>query len=240
MANIEKVVATSAGPEFEKPRRAVCLISGGLDSTVATAVAKSQGFDLYFLFADYGQKTMQKEWECVQRVAEHYKPKDVRSIGLNWLKEMGGSALFDQNTQLNEKNFLLEYVPFRNSILLSAATAWAESLGADTIFLGSSGGDHICPDNSPEYLKAFQAVIAQGTMLKKDIVLRAPLIETNKTGAVKIGRELKVPFELTWSCHNNIQAACGHCSNCLSRLDAFRNMGEKDPISYQIIEEGGK
>lgn len=237
MGDVKGPCGASGGHEFEKPRRAVCLISGGLDSTVAAAVAKNQGFDLYFLFADYGQKTLQKEWECVQRVAKHYKPKEVRSISLNWLKEMGGSALFDKNTPLNESNFLLEYVPFRNSILLSAATAWAESLDADTIFIGSSGGDHICPDNSPEYLKAFQTLIAQGTMLKKDITLQAPLIETDKTGAVKIGEELKVPFELTWSCHNNTKAACGHCSNCLARLEAFRSLGENDPIPYEIEEE---
>lgn len=214
-------------------KKAVCLISGGLDSTVAAAVAKNKGFDLYFLFADYGQKTLQKEKQCLKKLAKYFKPKEVGSINLHWLKEMGGSALFDARVQLHEGNFILEYVPFRNSILLAAATAWAEAIGADRLFIGSSGGDHICPDNSPQYLKAFQSVIDKGTMLKKNIRVEAPLIKTDKIGAVKIGKKLKVPFGLTWSCHNNINVACGHCSNCLARIEAFKRLGQKDPITYK-------
>ena len=220
-------------PESEKTRRAVCLISGGLDSTVAAAVAKNEGFELYFLFLNYGQKTLEKEQECVEKLAKHYKPQEIRSININWLRDFGKSALFDPEIPLNEKNFLLEYVPFRNSIFLSAATAWAETLGADAIFVGSSGGDHICPDNSPQYLRAFQEVITEGTMLKNDIKIEAPLIKTDKNGAVQMGKELYVPFELTWSCHNNTDVACGHCSNCKARIEAFTNSGEIDPIPYQ-------
>jgi len=230
----EKLISdVGKGPEVERNKRAVCLISGGLDSAVATAVAKSRGFDLYFLFVDYGQKTLERERDCVAKLAEHYKPTEVRSLNMRWLKDIGQSALFDPETPLNEGNFLLEYVPFRNTILLSAATAWAEVLGADAIFVGSSGGDHICPDNSPAFIRAFQEVAIQGTLLKKDIKIEAPLMETDKRGTVILGEELGVPFELTWSCHNNTEAACGHCSNCVARRDAFDSFHTADPIPYQ-------
>lgn len=213
-------------------KKAICLISGGLDSTVAAAVAKKRGFELYFLFLKYGQKTSRKEEECVDNIAKFLKPKKVWKVRLPWLKNFGGSALFDKNIPLNEKNFRLEYVPFRNSIFLSVATALAEVTGADAIFVGSSGGDHIAPDNSSQYLDSFQEVIKKGTMLKKGIRIVAPLIKTDKKGAVKIGTKLNVPFKLTWSCHNNTKIACGHCSNCLSRIEAFSILGKKDPIVY--------
>lgn len=220
-------------PEPERNKLAVCLVSGGLDSAVAAGVAKSRGYDLYFLFADYGQKTLVKEDECVDALSNFYKPKEVKKLDLTWLRELGGSALFDPGTKLDESNFLLEYVPFRNTVLLTAATAWAEVIGADSVFIGSSGGDHICPDNSPEFLDAFQEVMARGTLLKRDIKLEAPLRETDKKGAVEMGTDLEIPFELTWSCHNNTDAACGHCSNCLSRLDAFKETDRTDPILYE-------
>lgn len=216
-----------------KIKKAICLISGGLDSAVSVGVAKELGCDLYFLFISYGQKTLVKEEQCVDQLAKFFKPKKIWKVSLPWLKEFGGSALFDKKTVLNENNFLLEYVPFRNSIFLSIATALAEAIGADYIFLGSSGGDHICPDNSPEYLNSFQRIIEIGTLLKKDIKIKAPFSKTNKVGIVNIGKKLNVPFKNTWSCHNNINKACGHCSNCLARLDAFEVNGLKDPIDYE-------
>jgi 7-cyano-7-deazaguanine synthase len=218
---------------MNRNKKAICLISGGLDSAVATSIAKSKGYASYFLFVNYGQKTLKKEEECVDNLANRIKPKKVFKVKLPWLKEFGGSALFDKKISLNEKNFRLEYVPFRNSIFLSVATALAETIGADAIFIGSTGGDHICPDNSPIYLAAFQDVIRKGTMLKKNIKLIAPLISTDKTGAIKIGKKLKTHFELTWSCHNNITKACGHCSNCKARLEAFSVNKREDPILYK-------
>lgn len=215
-----------------KPKRAVVVLSGGLDSAVALAVAKKQGYDLFAIFFTYGQKTVKKESGCVRKLVQYYKVTTVKTIALPWLKDFGGSALLDPSIPLDEKNFLKEYVPFRNSQFLAIATAWAEVLDARAIFVGSSGGDHICPDNSKKYLASFQKVIREGTMINKKIIIKAPLINTDKTGAVKIGNKLHVPFQYTWSCHNNITKACGHCSNCLSRLEAFTKNDLKDPISY--------
>lgn len=215
-----------------KKKQAVCLISGGLDSTVAAAVAKNRGYDLHFLFLEYGQKNLKREEKSINNLGKYFKPKKILKIKLPWIKKFGGSGLLDKNITLDERNFRAEYVPFRNSVFLSVATAFAEVIGAEAIFVGSSGGDYICPDNSPEYIRSFQKVIEEGTMLKKDIKIVAPLIKTDKTGAVKIGKKLNAPYELTWSCHNNTKTACGHCSNCLARIEAFRKNQMEDTIEY--------
>jgi len=214
-------------------KKAVCLISGGLDSAVAAAVAKKSGYDLYFLFFNYGQKTANKEKACFLKLARFYKAKKAKIISLPWLKKLGGSALTDKKTILTPENFNLEYVPFRNTIFLSAAVAWAEAISADAVFIGSCGGDRICPDNSPAYINSFQKVIELGTKLKTDIKIKAPLLKGDKAYVVGVGKRLKVPFELTWSCHNYTNKACGHCSNCLSRLKAFTKNSLKDPIPYK-------
>jgi 7-cyano-7-deazaguanine synthase len=216
-----------------KNKKAICTVSGGLDSTVSAAIAKSQGYKLYFLFFRYGQKTSKREEASVRKITEFYKPEKLLVIDLPWIKRMGGSALLDKKITLDEKNFRKEYVPFRNSIFWAAATAWAEVIGAERILIGSTGGDHICPDNSPKFISAFQEIMKIGTMLKKDIKLTAPLAKTDKKGAIKIGMKLKAPFHLTWSCHNNDKLACGHCSNCKSRLEAFGSLKLKDPIKYE-------
>jgi len=213
-------------------KKAVCLISGGLDSTVAAAVAKKKEYDLYFLFCDYGQKTVARERALVKTLVRYFDARQLQEVKIPWIKKFGGSALLDPKIPLNEKNFLKEYVPFRNSQFLAIATAWAEVLGAGAIFVGSSGGDHICPDNSRSFINSFQKVIKEGTMMFKNIQIIAPLLATDKTGAVKIGKKLRVPFELTWSCHNRTDKACGHCSNCRSRIEAFGLNGMKDPIKY--------
>jgi 7-cyano-7-deazaguanine synthase len=214
-------------------KKAVCLISGGLDSTVATSVAASKGYQLYFLFLEYGQKTLVKERKCVEKLKKYFDPKKLTIVELPWLRQFGGSALLDQTTKLDENNPELEYVPFRNSIFLSVATAYAEVNRVNYIYIGSTGGDRICPDNSQEYLNAFQKIIDLGTMLHRNIKIKAPLIKTDKTGAIKIGRKLKTPFELTWSCHNNTEKACGVCSNCRARIEAFESNHLTDPIDYE-------
>ncbi|HAP37439.1 hypothetical protein A2574_01865 [Candidatus Shapirobacteria bacterium RIFOXYD1_FULL_38_32] len=216
-----------------KNKKAICLISGGLDSAVASAITINEGYEPIFLFLRYGQKTLEKEEWCLDKLTKYWKVKQVYKVDLPWIKEFGGSALLDKNIPLDEINFRLEYVPFRNSIFLAVATALAEVEKADIIVVGSTGGDHICPDNRPEFIKAFQKIISMGTMLKKDIKIFHPLTKTDKTGAVKIGEKLKVPFELTWSCHNKIDFACGHCSNCLSRIEAFNLNVFRDPIEYE-------
>ncbi len=214
-------------------KKAVCTISGGLDSAVSAAIAKEQKYDLYFLFFRYGQKTLKKEELSVKKLSKFFTVKKLLIIDLPWIKKISDSFMFDNKKILNESNSLKEYVPFRNSMFWAISTAWAETLRANKIFIGSTGGDHICPDNSPKFISSFQKVMNIGTMLKKDIQLMAPLSKTDKIGAVKIGLKLKVPFKNTWSCHNNNNIACGHCSNCKSRLEAFIKNRATDPIRYE-------
>jgi 7-cyano-7-deazaguanine synthase len=209
-------------------KSAICTVSGGLDSAVAAAVMAKAGFKLHFIFFDWGQKTYRKELECAQALARHFSAT-IKIVEIPLLKSLSGVSLTQKETLTTAIN---EYVPNRNAILESQAVAYAEYLKAGAVCIGSTGGDHICPDNSPKFVEVMQCLINEGTLLKPPVQIIAPLIHTDKVGAVKIGFELEVPFELTWSCHNNIDAACGYCSNCESRLKAFKLNGKKDSIQY--------
>lgn len=208
---------------------AVCTISGGLDSAVAAAIMNKKGFKLYFIFFDWGQKTYKKELSCALLLAKYYQA-ELKQAEVPILKQLPGISLTRDETLTVAIN---EYVPNRNAILESQAIAYAEYLKAGALCIGSTGGDHICPDNSPDFVAAMQRLIDEGTILKPSIQIEAPLMFTDKTGAVKLGIELKVPFEITWSCHNNNNMACGHCSNCEARIEAFQINGIKDPIKYE-------
>ncbi len=209
-------------------RSAVCTVSGGLDSAVAAALMARAGFKLHFIFFDWGQKTYEKELGCAQALSKHFGAS-LKVVEVPLLKSLPGVSLTQSETLTTAVN---EYVPNRNAILESQAIAYAEYLRAGAVCIGSTGGDHICPDNSPKFVEAMQRLIEEGTLIKPSIQIVAPLIQTDKIGAVRLGLELGVPFELTWSCHNNSDIACGRCSNCKSRLEAFQRNGSVDPINY--------
>lgn len=223
----ERLPEQLLGVEHER-RSAICTVSGGLDSAVAAASMHAQGYDLTFVFYDWGQKTIERERECSQRLAEHYGAKWME-VEVPVLKQLPGVSLTQAETQTVAIN---EYVPNRNAILETQTVAIAEAYKAGAVCVGSTGGDHICPDNSPDFIKAMNGLVLEGTMLRPPIVVHAPLINTDKIGAVAAGLELEVPFEHTWSCHNNTDKACGKCSNCESRIEAFEFNGVKDPIEY--------
>lgn len=215
----------------EKPL-AVIVMSGGMDSAVAGAIVQERGFDLAFLHFNYGQVTEPKEAWCVHRLSDHFHPIANKGIDLSEAMIKGDSALFTGKSREDGVHDKDEYVYFRNTILGSFAVAWAEVLKAKAVVFGSTGEDHICPDNSPEFWAAFQRVIGMGTMRHKDITIITPLTDTDKAGVLKRGLRLDVPMEYTWSCHNRIDLACGECSNCRARLGAFSRLNLKDPISY--------
>ncbi|HSX36323.1 MAG TPA: 7-cyano-7-deazaguanine synthase [Patescibacteria group bacterium] len=218
----------------EIKKRAVILASGGLDSTVVAAYAAAHYDETHYLFADYGQKTMLREREAFDGLVGHFHPAGAEVIDLTWLRRIGKSALFEEGTTLTAANRKSEYVPARNTVLLAAATAMAETVGAGAILIGSTGGDRTCPDNSQAFINAFGHVIREGTMTEDPIAVVAPLIELDKVGVISLGLELGAPFELSWSCHNNGgSVACGLCSNCEARRGAFDQLGVPDPILYE-------
>ena len=213
--------------------KAVVLMSGGLDSCVCAGIAKKMGYDLNILFVRYGQKTEKKEEQSVKKFAEYFEA-DLKLLDLRFLGEIGGSALTDEiEVRKDDTGIPSTYVPFRNSIFLSLATAWAEVLGAKAIFYGANSVDFSgYPDCRPDYFKAFQNLIEKGTK-RGDIKLLVPLAEMSKSQIVKKGMEMGLPLEYTWSCYFSNEKACGKCESCKLRLKGFEEAGYKDPIEYE-------
>lgn len=216
---------------------AVVLVSGGLDSCVTAAVAQ-QEFRLAFFHANYGQRTLTRERQAFRDVAGFFKPIKMLEIDLNFLGAIGGSSLTDQNQDVpsgaEEPGLPSTYVPFRNTILIAAAVAWAEVLGATAIFIGANFVDGPgYPDTRPEYYDAYNRLIELGTGPDTHIRIHTPLIHLDKAGIVRLGQELGAPFHLTWSCYQNNERACGRCSSCRLRLEGFARAGLTDPIPYE-------
>jgi 7-cyano-7-deazaguanine synthase len=217
---------------------AVVLASGGLDSCVAAAVARKD-YDLAFCHANYGQRTVARELRAFRAQAAFFGVNRTLEADLSFLGQIGGSSLTDLHravpTEAEEPPGIPStYVPFRNSLLLATATAWAEVLGAHAIFIGANVLDNPgYPDCRPEYYAAFNHVIDLGTRPDSHIEIKTPLIYLDKAGIVRLGLELAAPLELTWSCYLDDDQACGRCSSCVLRLKGFAANGVPDPIPYQ-------
>ena len=220
------------------PPLAVVLLSGGLDSCVAAAVARKD-HDLALFHANYGQRTLSRELAAFRALANFFQAKFVLEADLAFLGKIGGSSLTDTSQAVPAGGAELPgipstYVPFRNSIFLAAAVAWAEVLGAGAIFIGANFLDNPgYPDCRPEYFQAFHRLIKVGARPETKIRLETPLIHLDKAGIVRLGLELGAPLELTWSCYTQEAKACGRCSSCLLRLQGFAAAGVPDPIPYQ-------
>jgi len=217
---------------------AVVLLSGGLDSCVAAAVAR-QHYRLALFHANYGQRTVHRELAAFRALAAFFQAEQRLEADLDYLGAMGGSCLTDYSRPVpsgaaEPPGIPSTYVPFRNSNLLAAAVAWAEVLGAAAVFIGANLLDNPgYPDCRPEYFEAFNRVIELGTRPETWIRIQTPLIHLDKAGIIRLGLELKAPLELTWSCYQNEEAACGDCSSCRLRLKGFAAAGVPDPIPYQ-------
>ncbi|HLB41893.1 MAG TPA: 7-cyano-7-deazaguanine synthase QueC [Gammaproteobacteria bacterium] len=221
-------------------KKAVILLSGGLDSTTCLAYAKSQGFDCYALAFDYGQKH-RAELGSAQALAEHFAAK-FTIFQLN-IDQFGGSALTDPTLGVPDyhpenKEIPITYVPARNTIFLSIALAQAEVLGAKDIFIGVSFIDYSgYPDCRPEYIQAFQRLANLATkqgVEQGGITIHTPLIYLSKAKTIQLGIQLKVPYEMTISCYraNDLGEACGQCDSCSFRKKGFSEAGMADPTRY--------
>jgi 7-cyano-7-deazaguanine synthase len=217
---------------------AVVLMSGGLDSCVTAAVAR-QHFELACFHGNYGQRTVHRELQAFRAQAAFFRAGPTLEVALHHLGAIGGSSLTDLSQvvptdEVEPPGIPSTYVPFRNTNLLAAAVAWAEVLGAEAIFIGANVLDNPgYPDCRPEYFEAFNRLIELGTRPETHIRIHTPLIDLDKAGIIRLGLELGAPLELTWSCYQAGEAACGRCSSCRLRLKGFAALGLPDPIPYK-------
>lgn len=226
--------------------KAVCLLSGGLDSSTCLAVARSEGYESYALSFDYGQRH-RFELQCASRVAAALGAREHRVIAVN-LSAFGGSALtadidVPKHREAGEMahGIPVTYVPARNTVFLSLALAWAEVLGADTIFAGMNAVDYSgYPDCRPEYLQSFEKMAnlatkagVEGTM---HLRIRTPLLQLSKAEIVQLAARLGLDFRLTSSCYDPDDAGrpCGACDSCILRRKGFAEAGIVDPLPYRL------
>jgi 7-cyano-7-deazaguanine synthase len=236
-------IGTQVVEEQEEDRgseRAIVLVSGGMDSCVTAAIANTENDELAFLHVSYGQRTEKRERQAFDALADHYGVDLRLVISLEHLAQIGGSSLTDLSiavtaADLNSHTIPSSYVPFRNSHLLAAAVSWGEVINANAIYIGAVAEDSSgYPDCRPEFYAAFQNVIDLGTKPGTDIRIRTPVILLKKSEIIRAGLELGAPLDLTWSCYQASERACGNCDSCALRLRAFREAGVPDPIPYQL------
>lgn len=216
--------------------KALVILSGGLDSTVALYWAKKKYGDIEALTFYYGSKHNEKEYYCALKTCESLKVKLSR-ISIDFIDTYFKSDLLKSGGEIPEGHYAAEnmkstVVPFRNGIMLSIAAGFAESNDCDVIILGNHSGDHaIYPDCREDFIKAMAQAISFGT--QKQIRLESPFCNITKTDIVKIGTELGVDFSLTWSCYKGGDKHCGKCGICVERKEAFQEAGVCDPTIYE-------
>jgi 7-cyano-7-deazaguanine synthase len=221
----------------ERPIAVVC-VSGGMDSAVTAALA-ARDQRLAFLHANYGQRTEAKELACFHALADNMGAVARLVVDLPALRQIGGSSITDLSIPVREGEPVegmvpTSYVPFRNAHLLSAAVSWAEVLGAGAVYVGAVWEDSSgYPDCRPEFYRAFEEAARLGTKEETVVAIRAPVIDMTKADIVRAGLGLGVPFEMTWSCYQGAERACGRCESCHLRQRGFREAGAADPIPYE-------
>lgn len=222
-------------------KKAVILLSGGIDSSTTAAIAKAEGYELYALSFEYGQRH-RLELESAKKVAESLSAKKHLIIKFD-IREIGGSALTadievpKDRRQRTDSAIPVTYVPARNTIFLSFALGWAEVLEASDIFIGANAVDYSgYPDCRPEYLKAFEDMANLATRVsvegKIKFKIKAPLLYMTKGEIIRSGTEMGFDYSLTWSCYDPLPDGrpCGRCDSCLFRAKGFKEAGIKDPL----------
>ena len=222
--------------------KAVILLSGGLDSTTCLAIAKNQGFELYALTFNYGQRH-DFELKSAQKIVDHYQIKNHSVVDID-LAQFGGSALTDEidvpkdRSESEMTEIPLTYVPARNTVFLSLALAWAETLNALDIFIGVNALDYSgYPDCRPEYIAAFEKTANLATkagISGASFKIHTPLINMKKSEIILNGLQLGVDYSLTSSCYDPFKdgTPCGHCDACILRIKGFQEADTIDPLLY--------
>jgi 7-cyano-7-deazaguanine synthase len=219
-------------------KKAICLLSGGLDSTVATAWAR-QDHQVHALHVQYGQRAEERERLAAEAIARQLGAFDFRSTKISWLRELGHSALTDPAIGIPHDaistgpEIPITQVPFRNGILLSLGCAWAEAIAAEAVVIGAVEEDSSgYPDCREGFLTAFEQAVVEGVRPERHIRILAPLVHKTKAQIVRLGAELAAPFHLSWSCYDAGPEPCGSCESCLLRARGFEAAGIADPLSH--------
>ena len=222
-------------------KKAVVLLSGGLDSTTALYFAKSEGFDVFPISFHYGQKH-NKELEQAKKICARIGVGDHKIVHID-ISLWGGSALTDSSIKVPDyeegnTEIPVTYVPARNMIFLSIAASYAETIGARDIFIGVSQVDYSgYVDCRTDFIEAMEAVINKGTVCAVErgehISIQTPFMFMKKDEEIRLGNSLGVDYSLTWSCYRGDEKACGKCDSCRLRMKAFESAGVEDPIEYE-------
>jgi 7-cyano-7-deazaguanine synthase len=221
-------------------KKAICILSGGMDSTLASYMAKNDGYEIIAVHFNYGQRTQDRELKAFRDICDDLKILEKYEIDIPFFTQIGASALTDKTIDVPtggiEAGVPITYVPFRNGIFLSITAAIAEKEGATAMYIGvvqedSSG----YPDCTDEFISKMEKAINQGTKEETKIEILTPLVHLSKAQIVHEAIKLNVPLKHTWSCYKEEKEACGVCDSCRLRLNGFKIAGVKDPISYKVL-----
>jgi 7-cyano-7-deazaguanine synthase len=223
-----------------KMKKAVVILSGGLDSATCMGIAKDEGYELYPITFHYGQRHS-REVESAIKLSEYYDTRSHKVINLDWLRQIGGSSLTDISLDVPTSGLTDEipntYVPARNLIFIALATAYAEVISASALFLGVNSLDYSgYPDCRPEFIQSMSKTINLATkngVTGMNIKIETPLINMTKAEIIKKGLELGVPYHLTTSCYQGKELACARCDSCRLRIKGFQENKIIDPIDYE-------
>uniref|UniRef100_UPI004047EC18 7-cyano-7-deazaguanine synthase QueC n=2 Tax=Aliarcobacter sp. TaxID=2321116 RepID=UPI004047EC18 len=221
-------------------KKAICILSGGMDSTLASYIAKNDGYEIIAVHFNYGQRTQNRELKAFRDVCDDLRILEKYEIDIPFFTQIGASALTDKNIDVPtggvEAGVPITYVPFRNGIFLSITAAIAEKEGATAMYIGvvqedSSG----YPDCTDSFINDMKKAINQGTKEDTHIDIITPLVHLSKARIVQEAIKLKVPLEHTWSCYKEENEACGVCDSCRLRLNGFKIANQIDPIPYKVL-----
>ncbi len=230
--------------------KAIVLVSGGMDSLTTLALALQSGAEVFLLHFNYQQKTEARECACFAQIADYYHidAAHQRIINLDFFHEIGGSSLTDARLPVatyqghhvdhhlgaaQEGHIPTSYVPFRNSIFIALAVAWAEVIKATKIYIGAVDEDSSgYPDCRKSYYAAYNHLLEVGTK-DRNISIVTPVIDLSKAQIIERALALNAPLHFTWACYQDGEIACGICDSCLLRRRAYRQVGKEDPVTYR-------
>jgi len=220
--------------------KSIVLLSGGMDSALTAAIAKSESDSISALHLNYRNRTEKRELKAFNDVADALDISERLVVDIEFLRTIGGSSLTDKSidvtkADLSTHDIPSSYVPFRNGNFLSIAASWAEVIGANAIYIGAVEEDSSgYPDCRRSFFDAFESAIDIGTKPDTHIKIVTPVIHLRKSEIVRESVRLGAPIERTWSCYQSEDVACGVCDSCALRLRGFAEAGYEDPIPYKI------